>query len=408
MRTAFSVYVHVPYCARKCPYCDFNVHVVRSIPEARYVEALLREVDGASRDDTWRGRRVATVFFGGGTPSMFSADSFGAVLDRLDERFGLEPGAEVSLEANPEDFRRRNAAAAAGGDAGGGADDGGRKLAALRAAGVNRLSLGAQSFAPHVLRTLGRMHDAADVEHAVRAARAGGFHNVALDLIFGVPGQTIDGWRHDLERALALGPDHVSTYGLTYEEGTPLRRRRDAGKIAALSEDDERAMYELAIDTLTAAGLRHYEISSFACDGREARHNLAYWSGGDYLGIGAGAHGFAGTCAEGRAGGGRGLRYENLRAPELYMERSPAARAWSERLDERMARMELVLVGLRRIEGLEERDLVDSASGGVEATSAALEELIGRGLLRREHGRVALTREGLLLADAVTARLAAR
>jgi oxygen-independent coproporphyrinogen-3 oxidase len=367
------------------------VHVARAIPEERYVDALVREIDAAEDDRAWRGQRVDTVFFGGGTPSLFSPASFERVVRTLDRRFGVEPNAEVTIEANPEDV----APAAL--------DD----LRALRAAGVNRLSLGAQSFDTRVLEALGRMHVGADVERACAQARAAGFANVSCDLIFAVPGQSLDGWRADLERMIALAPEHLSTYGLTYEEGTPLTALRNGGRVCAIDESDERAMYETAIDVLTTAGYRHYEISNFARPGFESRHNLAYWAWSDYLGIGAGAHGFArGADASAATGQVWASRYANVKAPAAYMERSPAARATSETLDRATAMAEFILVGLRRIDGFAERAFAQTFGAELGAVSPALEGLGSAGVLARRDGRVALTREGLMLADSVTAKLA--
>jgi oxygen-independent coproporphyrinogen-3 oxidase len=212
---------------------------VRAIPEQRYVDALVGEIVAAAADTTWRGRPVATVFFGGGTPSLFTPASFERIMRALDDAFGLLPAAEISIEANPEDV------APAALD----------HLRALRATGLNRLSLGAQSFDARVLATLGRMHTAADVERGVAQARAAGFDNVSCDLIFAVPGQSPEGWRTDLERMLALGAEHVSTYGLTYEEGTPLTAMRSSGRVNPVGENDERRMYEAADRRADGSGL---------------------------------------------------------------------------------------------------------------------------------------------------------
>ncbi len=271
-----SVYIHVPYCLKRCPYCDFNTYAVGQVPEDDYVSALLRELDATAKRPPWEGRRVATVFFGGGTPSLLAPDSIDRLLDRLDARFGIQADAEISLEANPGSLE-------------GSAPE---RLAELRKAGVNRLSIGAQSFDDRHLATLGRIHRAGDTLETLAAARRAGFDNLSLDLIFAVPGQTIADWQRDLERVVALAPEHVSAYGLTYEEGTPLERDLAAGNVEPATEETEAAMYEAAISTLAGAGYRHYEISNFARPGYQCRHNVTYWSWGDYLGLGAGAHGF--------------------------------------------------------------------------------------------------------------------
>jgi oxygen-independent coproporphyrinogen-3 oxidase len=384
----FSVYVHVPYCARKCPYCDFNVHVVRTIPEERYRDALLAEIDARAMQAAWQDRNIATVFFGGGTPSLFAAATYAALLSRLEDRFGIASGAEISWEANPEDLV-----------------DPATDLADLRAAGITRISLGAQSFDDGVLRLLGRLHEAGDVANAIIKARAAGFDDIGIDLIFAVPGQSLEQWRSDLQRAVDLRPSHVSTYGLTYEEGTSLTRRRVSGRIMPADEELECAMYETAVDTLEAAGFRHYEISNFARPGYESRHNITYWSWGDYLGIGAGAHGFArrpppvGTDDW-------GSRYENARAPEEYMRSAPCPETWSEILDRRTAMEEFILLGLRRREGFDEGMFEGVFGAALAQTAPALQRLVATGLLALDAGRVMLTRKGLLLADTVTAQLA--
>jgi len=384
----FSVYVHVPYCARKCPYCDFNVHVVRRIPEERYRNALLREIDARAAAEPWSGRDVATVFFGGGTPSLFHAETYETVLSHLAERFAIAPDAEISWEANPEDLVDANC-----------------NLAALRAAGITRISLGAQSFDDRALRMLGRMHEASDIERAIVGARTAGFDDIGIDLIFAVPGQSLEQWHADLRRTIELQPTHVSTYGLTYEEGTSLTRRRAAARITPADEELERAMYETAIDTLTAAGFRHYEISNFARPGYESRHNVTYWSWGDYLGIGAGAHGFARRTPP-VGTGDWGSRYENVRTPEEYMRSVPCAETWRETLDRRMAMEEFILLGLRLRRGLEERMFERTFGATLSDIAPALPRLVAAGLVSLDSGQVSLTRDGLLLADTVTSRLA--
>jgi len=390
----FSVYLHLPYCLRKCPYCDFNTYAVHSFPEERYADALRREIDEAARSAAWQGREVETIFFGGGTPSLFSDATIGSLIDQLDHRFGLAADAEVTVEANPGSLE--------------GAAE--KKLRAFRAAGANRLSVGGQSFHAKHLQTLGRIHGPLDTEVTLQAARKAGFDNLSCDLIFAIPDQTQDEWIADLERVIGFGLEHVSTYGLTYEPGTPMTGLRKAGRIVAADEELERAMYEVAIERLASAGYRHYEISNFARPGRPSRHNLAYWTWRDYLGLGAGAHGFHHVAA-GQAEGGEaawGNRYANVRLPESYMCASGEERvATSERLDRTMAIAEFVLLGLRLLDGIDEQGFAARFGEPLARALPDLASLVEAGLLTRDDGRVHLAGEGLMMADTVITRLAA-
>lgn len=385
----FSLYIHLPYCVRKCAYCDFNTYAQPSFPEGEYAAALLREIGFAATRPAWQGRKVSTLFFGGGTPSLFSPETIGSLVESVERLFGFAATPEISLEANPGTLE------------GGGVE----KLRAFRRAGVNRLSFGVQSFDQRYLQRLGRIHSAGDAEAAVAAAREAGFDNLSCDLIFAVPGQTRRDWERDLRRLISHAPEHVSTYSLTYEPGTALTARMRAGKVVAADEEDELAMYETAIATLADAGYRHYEISNFARQGREARHNLAYWTWRDYLGVGAGAHGFSRL---GSGCGPWGERYANRRLPADYMSARDGAWADTRELIGRSAAMsEFVMLGLRLIDGF--------ATSAFQATfdcdfAGAFEEyrdLRDRGFLEHAGGRVRLTHEGLMLADSVISRLAA-
>jgi len=289
--SSFALYVHVPYCRHVCPYCDFNVVASASPPEAGYVATLAAEMRAWATDETWRGRRLQSLYVGGGTPSLFSPAGVAALLEAATRHFGIEDGAEITLEANPGTVTRAS-------------------LAGYRAAGVNRLSLGAQSFHPQLLKTLGRDHTASDTHEAVAAARAAGLDNMSLDLIFAVPGETAADWEADLRAAIALAPEHVSTYALTYEAGTPFHTWRASGRLTAVDDDLEATMTEAACTALGTAGYARYEISSWARSGFASRHNQSYWDGSDYLGLGAGAHSFA--------AGPPARRWANVRPPEAY------------------------------------------------------------------------------------------
>ena len=381
MSEPFALYVHVPWCRHVCPYCDFNVYAVAEPPEREYVEAVVTELTAHARDGGWGGRHVKTVYLGGGTPSLLSPAAMDTLLETVARRFGLVGGAEVTIEANPGTVSRE-------------------RLAGYREAGINRLSLGAQSFEPRHLRALGRDHAAGDIARAVDAARAAGFDNVSLDLIFGVPGQTAEDWARDLAAGVALGPQHVSAYGLTYEERTPYHAWRESGRIVAVPEDDEATMAESAVAILEAAGLLRYEISSFARPGYEARHNVSYWDGSDYLGVGPGAHSFTRDPAPGR-------RWVNERLPAAYaaaVRATGLAVGRDERLSVAQARGEFVITGLRRLAGVDAETFRRRFGAPLEELFPQVAGLAADGLVERAAGRLRLTSRGLAFADTVAAR----
>lgn len=401
MRDSFSVYVHLPYCAKRCPYCDFNTYVVHSIPEERYVEALLREAAFAATAQAWAGRSVGTVFFGGGTPSLFSPASIARILETFDRLWGFDVDPEITLEANPGSLE------------GGGEE----KLRGFRAAGLTRLSFGAQSFQAKHLATLGRIHSADETRGAFAAARRAGFDNVSCDLIYGVPGQTLQEWESDIVTAIGLGTEHVSAYCLTYEEGTPMTGMKKVGLVTAADDETELSMFRRARDLFAAAGLRHYEVSNYARPGHESRHNLAYWTWRDYLGLGAGAHGFAAVARAAHDGAANspipapdswGRRYANVRLPEIYMSaRDGAWHASEEGLSREMAMAEYLMVGLRLADGIDTAAFEELFSMRLEDAAPQLDAFLAGGVLRRRGQVVMLTDRGLEIADTVIARLAA-
>jgi oxygen-independent coproporphyrinogen-3 oxidase len=289
MSSVIAVYVHLPWCVRKCPYCDFNSHAApASIPEDAYVTALLADLDGDL--DLACGRAVGSVFLGGGTPSLFSAAAIEALIRGIAARLPFAPGAEITMEANPGTIEH-------------GCFEG------YAAAGINRVSLGAQSFDPRILAALGRIHGPDEISMAVSELAAAGMGNFNLDLMYALPGQTREGALADLAAALALGPAHVSHYQLTLEPGTAFHHRPPA-----LPDDD--TSLEMQLDcqhALAAAGFQQYEVSAYARPGRQCRHNLNYWRFGDYLGIGAGAHGKLTV-------GGTVIRTEKARSPRSYLQ----------------------------------------------------------------------------------------
>ena len=378
----FCLYIHVPYCAAKCPYCDFNVRVARRIPEREYTAALLRELESYARSDDWRSRKLKTVFFGGGTPSMFSPGSIGRIIDKAASLFSFGRDIEISLEANPDGEDQKH-------------------FPGYRACGVNRLSLGAQSFQPRLLKLLGRLHSADETRDALRTIRNAGFGNFSLDLIYGIPGQSPPDLKADMAEALSFHPPHLSAYNLTIEEKTVFHYQLRTGKISPMAEEEEIAMAELIEETLSNAGLERYEISNYARPGFQSRHNMTYWEGGDYLGIGAGSHSYLRRDA---AAGIFGLRWHNEKNPIRYMERverEGAAVAETETLDLRKAAAECLFMGLRLMKGIS----LDDFARRFGKEPAEFYPQIGSwqeaGLMERQTGRLRLTRRGLMVADSI-------
>lgn len=371
----FALYLHIPFCVARCGYCDFNTYRHQPDLARGYVAALRAEIAAWGERPEIAGRLAATVFLGGGTPSLLDPAELAEILGAARAAFGLAPGAEVTLEANPGTV-----------DA--------AKFWGFRAAGANRLSLGVQAFQERLLRMAGRDHAVADIRRAVADARAAGFANVSLDLIFALPDQTLDEWVASLDEAVALAPEHVSAYGLTYEEGTPFYRDRQAGRLRPVDEETEAAMYDLAIARLATAGYEQYEISNFARPGFRSVHNQIYWHCGDYLGLGAGAH----SCLGGR-------RFFNRRLPQDYIEavrRQGTAEAGGEDLTPRQRLGEAMVLGLRLREGVNLDDLAARfAPWGLAPDAGTLDRLEGVGLLERRGPCLRLTDRGLRLANEV-------
>lgn len=377
---AFGVYVHVPFCRVRCGYCDFNTYTAgelrgtNSADYAAHAAAEIRMARGVLEASALPSRPAATVFFGGGTPTLLPAADLVAMLDEIRAEFGLAPGAEVTTEANPDSV---------------GPDD----LRRLADAGFTRVSFGMQSAVPHVLATLDRTHDPARVPLVVQWARDAGL-DVSLDLIYATPGESLDDWRRSVDAVLEQAPDHVSAYALIVEAGTKLARRIRRGEVAEPSDDLAADMYELADDAFEAAGYGWYEVSNWARgEAQRSRHNLGYWRGDDWWGVGPGAHSHVG-----------GVRWWNVKHPAAYADRvlagvSPAA--GRETLDAGARRTEHVLLNSRIREGLEIATLAPEARTAVAGLVA--DELVdARSALA---GRVVLTRRGRLLADAVVRRL---
>jgi len=375
-----ALYLHVPFCARHCPYCDFNVVVERAgsalVPET--VEAIRRDIaQSAIAVNESGSRRVETVFFGGGTPTLLSGGDLRAILQTVRESFELAPDAEISSEANP------------------GSSDAG-KFAEMRAAGFNRLSVGVQAFDDDLLARLERLHSAAEAEAAIATARAAGFANVSMDLMFGLPGQSLAAWRRSLDRALACGIEHLSLYALTLEPGTRFERLHRGGKLELPDEESELAMYEEAIARLSTAGYEHYEVSNFARPGFRSRHNQVYWRNGEYLGVGPGAVSYL-----------EGRRWKREPLPRRYIAKLAAGAdlaVESERLDAAGALGETMILGLRMREGVSLAEV--GARFGVEIGqryAAQIADLSNRGLVAVEGERLRLTDAGLRIANTALA-----
>ncbi len=339
-----SLYIHIPWCVKKCPYCDFNSHGQQgALPVEDYVAALVADLE-QDLPLAW-GRTVHSVFFGGGTPSLFPPEAIGAILDAASARLRFAPGAEITLECNP-----------------GTAEHG--RFEGYRAAGVNRVSFGVQSFDDACLQRLGRIHDSAEAEAAVRLARAAGIDNFNLDLMYALPGQDLAMAREDVRRAVALEPTHVSHYQLTLEPNTVFAARPPAG---IPGEDEAWDIQDACIDDLAAAGFAQYEVSAYARDGRQCAHNLNYWRFGDYLGIGAGAHGKISSGADQSI-----LRRWKLKNPRDYLTAaaSPARIGGDQFLSDAQRPFDYMINALRLVEGFALADF-ESRTGLPRAAIAA-------------------------------------
>ncbi len=363
-----ALYVHLPWCLKKCPYCDFNSHAAPdALPEAQYLDALRADLE-AALPLVW-GRRVGSVFIGGGTPSLFSPAGIDRLLADIRARLPLEPGAEITLEANPGTFERD-------------------RFRAFRAAGVTRLSVGVQSFDDAALRRIGRVHDAAQARAAVAEAAAA-FDTFNIDLMYALPGQTLDGLAADLDAALAFAPPHLSIYHLTLEPNTAFATAPPALPDEDLASD----MLDLIVARTAATGLQRYEVSAFARPGHRCRHNLNYWAFGDYLGLGAGAHGKLSFPH-------RVLRQVRWREPAAYMRQALAGQAVSNQHEvaRRDLPFEFMLGGLRLREGFDLEDFRQRTGLPLSVLATTLESARRRGLIEplsdADPGRVRPTAHG--------------
>lgn len=388
-----GLYIHIPFCSHICPYCDFNTYAGQEALIPRYVDALAKEI--ATQGARLGGRPAATIFFGGGTPSLLPPEEVARLIEACRNAFAVARDAEVTLEANPSNVDVAY-------------------FAAIREAGINRLSIGVQTLQRRGLRVLGRMHEAAEAEAAFRAAREAGFANISLDLIFGWPGQTLQAWHEDLQRVLAWEPDHLSLYNLIVEPGTPMADAVARGILQPATDDEAADMYEAAIDLLAQAGWTHYEVANWArrpeeecrpddptdtrLPGYASQHNALYWRNGEYAGFGAGAHARIGNC-----------RTMNHLLPRAYIQAVEAGNSPisnTEHLSPGIEMSETMMLGLRLLEeGVSDAEFRTRHGAGLfERFGAAIDELQHLGLIRRTADRVVLTHRGLMVANDVCAR----
>jgi oxygen-independent coproporphyrinogen-3 oxidase len=367
----FGVYVHIPFCAHRCHYCDFNTYEGLDALHAPYVDALIADIDR-----TQPSRRATSVFFGGGTPTLLQPDALGRVLDAIGSRIGIEPGAEITVEANPETVDQSY-------------------FERLLAQGFERVSIGVQSLVPRVLEGLGRQHPVETALAALAAARRAGVPDLNADLIYGSPWESDADWRASLEGIVAAGPDHISAYALTVEESTPLATLVATGRVPDVDPDVQAARHETADEVLGAAGYRRYEISNWCKPERASRHNVLYWSGGDYLGFGAGAHGHLG-----------GRRYWATRLPRDFIAaatRGGQTEAGHELVDDRGG--EALMLGLRLTSGVAVEPFAERYPGTLESRAEAIAGLERRGLLERSDAHLRLTERATMVANDVIATL---
>ncbi len=373
--TPQAAYVHIPFCLSKCFYCDFNSHAGFEDRHDEYVSALILDIESTALDQPSPISKLDTVYFGGGTPTALKALALARVLAALKAAYGLADDAEVTVEANPDTVTLAG-------------------MHALRSFGFNRISLGAQSFCDNLLQRMGRRHDSARTVQAVKEAREAGFDNLGLDLIFALPGETLEEWRSDLDLTLELRPQHISVYELTIEDGTPYGEALRRGDITPADEDIRISMYETAIEQLTAAGYEHYEVSNFALPGFKSRHNTTYWHNRSYYGFGAGASGFV-----------DGVRFRRISDPIQYIQvvsLREDPNECSETLTPEQRLGETLMLRLRLLEGIDLREF--EAENGVDLSkhfAAVIDKLVAKGLLQPPGTHLRLTHSGLLLLNDV-------
>lgn len=360
-----GLYIHIPFCLKKCEYCDFTSYTDCYDKESDYLDALAEEFK------LYEDKQVDTVYIGGGTPSSLSCDGLLFLMDKIYEYFDVTDTCEITMEVNPKTADMK-------------------KLKAIRSAGVNRLSIGVQSFNDEELSAIGRIHSSTDAQNCILDAKFAGFKNISVDLMFGLPKQTLESYRNSLIKAIASGVNHISAYSLILEEGTPLYEKVTNREVRLPREDTEAAMYDLTCEVLSASGFRQYEVSNFAKEGFKSRHNIKYWECEDYIGCGAAAHSYF-----------RGKRFSRYESIEDYIK-NPTARLNETELTLKDKMSEFMFLGLRKIDGIDleefECRFINSA---YEIYGTVIDKYIKAGLLTHEKGFLKFTEQGMRLSNTV-------
>lgn len=378
---SFGLYIHIPYCRKKCPYCDFNTYAVSKVPETEYVAGLCKELENYARDPLWNGREIRTIFFGGGTPSLLSGKTIEQFLKKVRDLFSLKNTLEISIEANPETLSKEN-------------------IISYLESGINRFSLGAQSFNPKTLHDLGRDHSSESTAEAISLLKLCGAKNVSIDILFGGPEQSVENLESDITYALNLPLEHISAYGLTIEKGTPYFQAEARGALPLPSEEDVITMMDMLEDRLTSSGFEQYEISNFAKSGFNSIHNEGYWTGYDFIGLGAGAHNYWRDKKQPYA-----RRWANVASPSDYVQKvesAPSQISWTENLDKKKLMFEFFYLGLRRLEGVLPQKFGDLFEVSPFAIyGEVIDSLVDKKLIEISNEHLRLTRQGRRLSDSV-------
>ena len=370
---SLGLYLHIPYCLHKCGYCDFNSHPENQAEAEVYISALLAEIDHYAVK--LKEKKVPTVFFGGGTPTILPPDHLDKILGRVKNRFDLTQNCEISIEANPATVECET-------------------LEQIRLSGFNRISIGVQSFDAEELKLLERVHSQEEIHTTVDRARQAGFNNLSLDLMFSLPGQSPEKWKSHLQQAVNKKPDHLSAYGLTIEPATSFFKMQERGLLQLPHEDIQLEMLETTIGFLQSAGYEHYEISNYAKPGYECQHNLNYWNNGEYLGLGAGASSYL-----------NGERFKNINLPSRYIREvqvGGTAVESTERLEPLHAMGETIMLGLRQLKGISIENFENRFQVSFNTVyGKVLAPLLEERLITLNQNRMALSRKGLFIADSV-------